>query len=207
MKFPFLLNKTYHEWPKPFISESELRKVGNIHADMKLYWKVQGQDELITGDNSVDLAREGIEQIYSVASEKYQFIINGKLFVSFEPVVTESELRTIGKIAAEDIIFLKVEGADREITKNQQVDLRPYPIEEFYTISGKLVQIKIDNKPYKVKPGKYSVAELKKVGGVKPSHDLDQLIDGKLVPLNDNGHVVIKGGEEFKSHPNDGSSS
>ncbi len=207
MKFQFLLNKTYQHWPKPFINEAELRKLGNIQANMQLFWKVQGQDELITDKNPVDLAREGIEQIYSIEKERSQFIINGKLFVSHEPVVTETEIRTIGKISAGDIIYLKVEGPDRLLEAGQIIDLRPYPIEEFYSVSDKMVEIKIDNKPYKVKPSKHLVAELKKIGGVKPSHDLDQLINGKLVPLDDNDYVVIKGGEEFKSHPKDGSSS
>jgi hypothetical protein len=37
--------------------------------------------------------------------------------------------------------------------------------------------------------------------------DLDEVVDGKLVPLPDDGHVVIKGEEVFLSHPKSGHSS
>lgn len=207
MKHSFLFNKTYHEWPKAFISEPELRKLANIGPDQQIFLKTQGGDELITSKDQVDLAREGIEQLYSVKKEKYQFIINDKLFVSHEPIISEAELRTIGKLTAAETLFFKVEGPDREIFKGQVIDLKPYPIEEFYSVSAKLVHITINRKSYEIKPGKYSVAELKKIGGVNPAHDLDQLIGHELVPLDDNGFVVIKGCEEFKSHPKDGQSS
>jgi hypothetical protein len=36
---------------------------------------------------------------------------------------------------------------------------------------------------------------------------LEQLIEGKLAPLDDNGSVVIKGGEIFIGHIKDGASS
>lgn len=207
MKHSFLFNKTYHEWKKAFISEDELRKIANLGQNEKIYLKTQGDDELITAQNPVDLAREGIEQIYSVKKEKYQFIVNQKLFASHEAFISEAELRVVGKIPEEDNIFLKVEGPDREILKGQLIDLKPYPIEEFYSISVKLVHITINRKPYEIKPGKYSVAELKKIGGVNPGHDLDQLVGHELIPLDDNGVLLIKGCEEFKSHPKDGQSS
>ena len=208
MKHPFLLNKTYHdEWAKPFISLQELKKLGKFHGDEEFYLKTQGDDEQITDDNPVDLAREGIEQIYTIKGEKYQFAVNDRLFVSHEPKITAEEIRVVGKILADDTLFFKVEGPDREIKNNQVIDLKPYPIEEFYSVSTKLVYIIINNKRFDVKPGKYIVAELKNIGGVKPAHDLDQLINGALVPLDDNAIVIIRGCEEFKSRPKDGSSS
>jgi len=69
------------------------------------------------------------------------------------------------------------------------------------------VTITIDNKTYKVDRGKISVAELKQLGGISPAYELEQIIDGKLVPLRDDQHVEIKGGEVFVSHPRAGASS
>lgn len=207
MKHSFLFNKTYHEWPKAFISEPELRKIAKLGQHEQIYLKAQGVDELITENNPVDLAREGIEQIYSLKEEKYQYIINGKLFISHEPKISEGEIRTVGRIPNDDQLYFKVEGPDRIILKGQIIDLKPFPIEEFYSTSPKLVQIKINNKSYEIKPGKYTVAQIKDIGKVSQAHDLDQLIDGQLVPLKDDGFVIIKGCEEFKSHPKDGSSS
>jgi hypothetical protein len=70
-----------------------------------------------------------------------------------------------------------------------------------------LVEIKIGKEFFKVKPGEYTVAELKKIGGAPLTDELDQVIDKKLVPLPDDGKVCIKGGEVFIFHPRSGGSS
>lgn len=67
-----------------------------------------------------------------------------------------------------------------------------------------LVEIKIGENLFKVKPGEYTVAELKKVGGVPLTDELEQVIDRKLVPLPDDGKVHIKGSEVFIYHPRSG---
>jgi len=72
---------------------------------------------------------------------------------------------------------------------------------------GPNVTIVVDNNEHSIHRGHHTVAEIKRVGGVDPGYDLDQVIDGRLVPLPDNGSVTIKGGEVFQSHPKDGSSS
>jgi hypothetical protein len=69
------------------------------------------------------------------------------------------------------------------------------------------VTITIDNKKYEVRPGKISVADLKQLGGISPAYELEEIIDGKLVPLKDDQHVEIKGGEHFVGHPRAGASS
>ena len=139
--------------------------------------------------------------------EKYQFIVNGKLFVSPEPFITESEIRVVGKIDKEETIYFRVEGPDRLVNPGDKFNLKPFPIEEFYSTLPREVQITINNKKYNVIPGKYSVLELKKIGHVRPAHELDQLINDKLIHLKDNSTIIIHGCEEFKSHPKDGSSS
>lgn len=208
MKYSFILNKTFHEWSKQAIAESELRKIGNIPAKQQLFLKVQGADELITVDNPVDLGRLGIEQIYSIAEEKYQFIINERLYVSHEPFIKETELRLIGKVPPDDDLYFKKEGKDHKLLSGEVIDLKPYPIEEFYSVSQpKLVTIKIDNQPYPVKPGEYKVEQIREIGNVKPTFMFEQLIDNKLVKLEPGAVVTIKGGEEFKSFAKDGSSS
>lgn len=72
---------------------------------------------------------------------------------------------------------------------------------------GPDVPIEVNDKPVSIHRGRRSVAELKNAGGVPLAHDLEQLVDGKLTPLPDDGTVVIKGGEEFFSHPKDSGSS
>jgi len=55
--------------------------------------------------------------------------------------------------------------------------------------------------------GRRSVVEIKTVGGVALADELEQVIDGKLTPLPDEGSVTIKGGEVFMSHVRSGGSS
>jgi Multiubiquitin len=69
------------------------------------------------------------------------------------------------------------------------------------------VTITIDNKRFTVHRGTKSVAELKQLAGIPLAYELEEIVDGKLVPLRDDEHVVIKGGERFVSHPRAGASS
>jgi hypothetical protein len=69
------------------------------------------------------------------------------------------------------------------------------------------VEITVDSKKVRIHRGRQTVAHIKEVGGVPKDYDLDQIVDGKLVPLGDNDSVVIKSEEVFVSHPKDGASS
>lgn len=70
-----------------------------------------------------------------------------------------------------------------------------------------IVTITVDNKLVQIHRGQQSVAEIKSLGSVPAAFDLDEVVAGKLVPLPDDGHVVIKGEEVFLSHPKSGHSS
>lgn len=48
MKFQFLLNKVYHEWTEKSITETQLKKIGNIGLDEQLFLNVQDEGEQIT---------------------------------------------------------------------------------------------------------------------------------------------------------------
>jgi len=72
---------------------------------------------------------------------------------------------------------------------------------------GPIVTITVNNVPKSIHRGHQTVVAIKNVGGVPIADDLDQLIDGKLQALPDDGAVTIKGGEVFVSHVKDGGSS
>lgn len=72
---------------------------------------------------------------------------------------------------------------------------------------GSEVTITINNKPYEVHRGRQTVAHLKNLGGVSRNYELDEVKDGKLVPLDDDGSVTIIGCEVFKSNLKVGHSS
>lgn len=69
------------------------------------------------------------------------------------------------------------------------------------------VPIFVNNTQYFVARGLELVTYLKQISGVPLADVLEQLIEGKLEPLPDNGTVDIHGGEKFFSHPRIGSSS
>lgn len=77
------------------------------------------------------------------------------------------------------------------------------PREEEHLQTGPTVTITVNNKSYPIHRGHQTVSHIKDVGGVPQGFDLDQVIDGKLVPLPDSGAVTIKGGEKFLSRPKD----
>lgn len=68
------------------------------------------------------------------------------------------------------------------------------------------VNITINDTERSIHRGRQTVVEIKKAGEVPLNHELEQIIDGKFIPLADNGSVVIKGGEVFISHIKDGGS-
>ena len=70
-----------------------------------------------------------------------------------------------------------------------------------------LVVITINNLEVRIRPGRHSVAEIKAAGHVPAADDLEQIVDGKMHLLPDDGHVVVKGHEVFVSHPKSTSSS
>lgn len=72
---------------------------------------------------------------------------------------------------------------------------------------GPIVTITVDLKEIKIHRGRHSVKEIKEVGGVPLAYVLTQVEAGQLVPLPDDGFVIIHGKEVFKSHPQDGTSS
>jgi hypothetical protein len=75
------------------------------------------------------------------------------------------------------------------------------------TEHGPIVIIEVDNKSVHIHRGHRTVEEIKEAGNVPLAYDLNQVVDGKLIPLPDNGSMTIKGGEKFISHPKDSQSS
>lgn len=88
-----------------------------------------------------------------------------------------------------------------EERKKQTPPDRPHPE------PGPEVHITINGVPRLIHRGRRTVVEIKKLGEVPLADELEQLIDGKLTPLPDDGTVTIKGKEVFVSHVRSGGSS
>lgn len=90
------VNGKKHEWPVQYITGAEIRKLGSISKEDEIYLKIKSpwKDEHITDDTSVDLARPGLEEFFSLENPKpITLIVNGrekhwpKNTISFEEVV------------------------------------------------------------------------------------------------------------------------
>lgn len=65
------------------------------------------------------------------------------------------------------------------------------------------VSITINGTEVSIHRGHQTVAAIKAAGHVPPADVLEQVIDGRLVALDDNAAVTLKGGEIFISHVRD----
>ena len=72
---------------------------------------------------------------------------------------------------------------------------------------GKLVTVTVDTKPHTVRKGRYLVSDFKRLVGVDPTYQLDEVMNGQFVELKDTEKTSIKGGEIFVSHVRGGAAS
>ena len=76
------------------------------------------------------------------------------------------------------------------------------------TATRKSVEVIVDGTPRKVPAGEYAVAAFKELVGVDATKELEQVVEGKLVPLADTDGIDIeKSGKRFVSHVRRGGSS
>ena len=100
--------------------------------------------------------------------------------------VGEADTDEIGDIASEQV--------DQDIKDGDQK-------------KGKLVTVTVDTKPHTVRKGRYLVSDFKRLVGVDPTYQLDEVVNGQFVELKDTEKMSIKGGEIFVSHVRGGAAS
>jgi len=59
------------------------------------------------------------------------------------------------------------------------------------------VEVKVADVTIKIERGKHEVTKLKELAGLSDADNLEQLVDGRIVPVDDTGTVKIEGGECF----------
>jgi hypothetical protein len=164
---PLIINDKKFDWLEQYITGEQLRKIGSIPSDDRLYLRIEEPwfDELILSDTKVNLARQGIENFYS--TEKLVFTVNGKSFEWAEQFITGKEIRKIAGIDADDFIYLDNERPylDNLIEDNEKVDLARPTIEHFYTVPvGFKVTIYVNSTPFEFKGNRITYAEVVTLG-------------------------------------------
>lgn len=71
----------------------------------------------------------------------------------------------------------------------------------------KTVSVTVDTQPKTVRKGRYVVSDFKRLVGVDPAYQLDEVVDGQFIERNDTDKISIKGGEVFVSHVRGGAAS
>jgi hypothetical protein len=74
-------------------------------------------------------------------------------------------------------------------------------------IGQETVTVSVDGVEKRVTRGTYIVSAFKQLVGVDTSRELDEVVRGEFVPLNDNATIDIEHHEKFVSHVRTGSSS
>ncbi len=200
-----------YEWSNQFITGKQLKDLAGISHNEVLFLSLidPWDDELVPNDGKVDLGRPGIENFYIRPLLKFK--INAKTVSWNEQYITGLQLRNLGSIDNGAKIFLMIKGKfeDELINDNEKVNLARPGIEKFYSKEegSNFVTIIIDKKPFDIDSGKYSGTELKTIGNVPLEYELEQIVEGQFIPIEDNKILIIKGKEEFISHPKDGQSS
>ena len=208
----FVIEGKTFETTLEFKTGLELKQLASIPTDTELYLSIDRpyEDELIENDKKINLARPAVE--YFFVKKKLKLKIGETVYDWYKQYISRAELVSLGKLNPESEIYLSVKKPweDELITESTIVDLARPGIEHFYVSdsdNGKMVTILINGNPKVIKRGRYSVSEIKTLGGIPSTHELEELIEGKLTPLDDNASVLIKGNEQFFSHVRDGASS
>jgi hypothetical protein len=72
---------------------------------------------------------------------------------------------------------------------------------------GNLVTVTVDTSPHTVRKGRYIVNDFKRLVGVDPTYQLDEVVNGEFIERKDDEKISIKGKEVFVSHVRGGAAS
>lgn len=129
----FLIEGEEFSTTQQYITGRELKNKKNIPYSTELYLAINRpyEDELIENDTKVNLARPDIEQFF--VKKKLEYSINGKDFISYKQYITGNEIRKVGNIPDNHIIYLDnpEEWDDDLIDDDEFVDLAREGKEKF----------------------------------------------------------------------------
>ena len=131
----FVIEGKDYETFDQYKTGAELKQLAGIPLDTELFLSVSKpyQDELIENEKQVNLARPETE--YFFVKKKLQFFINGKPFTWYKQYIRGIQIKELGNIPAEDIIFLDLKEGwqDDEILDDEIVDLARPGKEKFFS--------------------------------------------------------------------------
>lgn len=123
------------EWFEQFITGKQLKELRGLSLDCELFLDIiePWKDDAILNDETVDLARPGIEQFY--IKQKLKYSINAENFETDKQYIKGSQIRKQGRIPDDYQIFLdnKEPYEDDLIENDEIIDLARPGKEKFYS--------------------------------------------------------------------------
>lgn len=98
-----VINGKKFDWKEQYISGFEVRRLGNIPKEDKLFLDIEKpwEDEVVTDETKVDLARGGIEQFFSQKNEVPRLVeihINDKPYLISRGKHSVMEIKNLGGV-------------------------------------------------------------------------------------------------------------
>lgn len=78
-KLSLIINGIHHKWTKQYISGADVRKLGSIDKEDEIFLAIKKpwEDEPVSDETKVDLARPGVEHFYSKKDSKVIIYVDG----------------------------------------------------------------------------------------------------------------------------------
>jgi hypothetical protein len=138
----FVIEGKQYETVDQYKTGAELKQLSAIPLETELFLSISKpyKDELIENEARVNLARPETE--YFFVKKKLHFTINKKPFTWYKQFIRGIQIRELGNIAEQDLIYLDIKGdwQDDLIENDEIVDLARDGKENFISVS----------KPYEV---------------------------------------------------------
>jgi len=151
------------EWENQFITGAEVKKIGGLPKESKLYLVVADpwDDELIEDEGQVNLARPEIEQF--LVKKKLSLTINKERYDWDKQFITGKELRQLANVKPEEDLFLEGDALceNEMIVDDAKIDLARPGIEHFVSKETNVeVTIIVNGAPKKWKKKKITFVEV-----------------------------------------------
>lgn len=187
-----------------------LQKAGLAPADDYVLIEVLRPGTRIIGlDEDVDLDGTEAREFRSFLTDRtFNFTVDEIGYAWGRAAITEPELRDLAEVPASKVIFLdRHDQEDLVLEESSSVELDAAGTEHLRT-AKRLITVFYKDKPFELKPGKYTGAQLAAIFGVPSQYQLDLVKpNGEFEEIEPTKSVEIKEGMHFVSHPPCGQSS
>jgi hypothetical protein len=187
-----------------------LQKAGRTPADDYVLIELLRPGAHIIGlDDEVDLDNVKEREFRSFLTDRtFNFTVDEIGYAWGSGAIAEAELRDVAGVSADKVLFLdRRDQEDLMLDDGSSLDLAAAGTEHLRT-AKRLITVFYKDKPFELKPGKYTGAQLAAIFAVPSQYQLDLVKpNGEFEEIEPTKSLEIKDGMHFVSHPPCGQSS